>query len=902
MSDVPTAARFAQIGYTSGRSGFGIHSEAGGPTESERELLVRGADPERTDFGQALPRFAAPDEVARFNRNLVGAPVSPGAAAAWHTAPAGADESGRTGNVFVHALLDRFAGSDGSRLIDTWRSPDWVTPYGAGEVRDSVLPEGAPRPGSVVGRRQVCEFVLDPATWRLGILSRLLDELSLPRGERGPVVLGVASPDVGALWVGAVAHLMSPGAAAGLGFGVWETSRALQSDRIARFDFVCMPVRELASVRERFPQITALTESDDATPREWSSDDTHGDRAWGALAVGMFSLAGDPASLLADLDALAQRVGDRDLARYWPLAMAMACRLDSWDFLSHPIAAALSSGSPIQLAGQADLLDVTVNLVGRHTGDTTADAWAALNASAPGPISAVLQRIYLGRAVADDAWLVQPGGAPARRDRGWNPADHVGLSAEVEHAIERIAGAGSEAHAESGAGAGGGAGAAAEVARAVTLVNLADLLVRTGWPTDDPDAICGGRLVRALDRSLRPALTSPSELDRFVSTARPTATTLHEVVRPALAGWPADVAAQSHLPIGRRLPVRALTWLYPADPAAGPLSSELTLLDVEALALAATAGRDEARHRARQRLLAQAMDLAAPEFAEARSQILAVVAESRPMRAAEVRALLGAGISPTDTQVAMAILMGTTDEANDVMALARDVLVQGRPSISEALQVLTVVASQPAWGAPDLEVAIERYAPKVSEAVTVLWSSARCPVGTLWAGHLAAAVELRDVRIDQRGFLAAVLPPSGTVVPGAADLFAALLMLPPTDQRTFGRLDMIALRAMASDPAFPRPLAPTSPPALTHALLDEDAQPALTSGLGRYYAGLSKDDQVATRDALVHLVESAYAEAPEFTDFARSWFVRVSGSKNVGDRLRNVGGRLFGRSNPSPHA
>ncbi len=884
MSGGPGGARFAQVGYTSGRTGFGIHAEVGDPTDAERDLLVRGADPERTDFGQELPRFAAPEAKALFNRNLVSAPVAPGATATWHTAPAGADESGRTGNVFVHAVLDRAAGTGGHRAIDAWRSPDWVTPYGVGEVRVSVLPTAAPGPGAVVGRREICDFLLDPSTWRLGVLSRLLDELALPRGERGPIVLGVASPDVGALWVGAVTHLMSPGSAAGLGFGVWETTRALQPERISRCEFLCMPEREVAAVRERFPQVRTLLESDDAAPRDWTADDTRADLAWGALAVGMFSLAEDPAAVLDELDALADRVGDHDLARFWPLAMAMARRLDAWDFLSHPIAAALRAGSPATLASQPDLLDATIDLVGRHTGETAADAWAALEVCAPGPISAVLQRIYLGRAVRDAAWLVQRGGPPARRDASGEVAEHPGLAADVADAVERT-------------------GAIDDpVSRAVTLVNLADLLVRAGWPTADPDAFGGGALIPAIARQVRPVLSDPEQRLVFTSATNPGGATRRDVIRVALADWPGDIAAETHLPVGRRIPEAVLAWLYPSDPTTDPLRDP-SLLDLEALALAATAAAGDTRDRARQRLLDAAIGSIGPEDGDTRRQLLAVVAESRTMRSAEVRRVLQAGLRPTDTQVAAAVLIAEADEAADALGLIGEVAVaRERPAVDAPLRTLSLLVDRPGWGSPNLDIVVARYARAVLDAFTTLWALARLPAGSLWAGHLAAAIELADVRTDERGLWGAVLPPPETIVPGGAELFASLLRLPLTDPRTWESLDTIALRAMACAPGSPKPPPPASPPMRAHALRDVDGSPALAAGLAGFYAGLSKEQVASVRDGLLALTERLYGEGSDVADFARGWFARISGSRGVGDRLRQAGGRFFGRPTPGPQA
>ncbi|MEI2775763.1 MAG: hypothetical protein V9G19_07260 [Tetrasphaera sp.] len=878
MTDVagrPTS-RFAQIAYTSSRGGFGIHSEAGEPTAAEKDVLVRGADPERTDFGQQLPRFAAPDEVARFNRNLVSVSLDEHTTATWHSAPAGSDQSGRPGNVFVHAVLDRTSAHHGERVIDTWRSPDWVTPYGASEVGAAALPAVAPSSGEMVGHRPVCDFLLDPAVWRLGVLSRLCDELAIPRGERGPVVLGVSSPDAGALWIGALAHLMSPGAAAQFGFGVWETSRALQSDRAPRLELICIPTSGVDSVRERFPKLTILRETDDCPLREWRADGAPGGDAWGALAVGMFSLAPDPEVVLLEVDDLARRVGDHGLVRHWPLAMAMARRLDSWDFLSHPIAAALRAGTPPELAGHLDLMDTTVDLVARHTGESAADAWAAVTDAAQGPITSVLQRIYVGRAVADDAWLTQGGGAPARRDPTWDPSGDLALSTEVAVALNRIA-----AYAD-------------PLTRAVTMVNLADLLVRVGWPTTDPDAVLDGRLVGALDHAVRPALADPAVRDRLTSMIHPCEGTRQDLLRPALADWPMDVRTLAPSPVGHRVPPEVLDWLYPGEEATSTRSAWPSQLDLEALARAAVDGVSEThRATARSQLLEHAITLPAPERDGEFAEILAAVGESSPLRAAEARRLISAGHHLSDAQVAAAVVGAGDAEASDVLSLLRDLVpAADRPGIANALHVLHLM-TQPAWGAPTVDVVVDRYADKVLEAFDALWLSARQPAGPFWAGYIAAAAEFANLNQAASGALAALQPPG--VAPGAAALFASLLSLPMTEQTTARRLDVIAARAMVCDPGFPKPSAPTSPHMVTHAILDPSGQPALTVGLAQYFAGLDKEALTACRDGLLNVTSARYGEDPEILDFARSWFGRVSGNRGVGERLRNVGGRIFGR-------
>jgi hypothetical protein len=870
-----------QIGYTSSRGGFGIQSQSGELTDAERDQLVRGADPERTDFGEQLPRFAAPEEVARFNRNLVCAELAPGMSAAWHSAPAGADESGRTGNVFVHALIDRDPGADSRRVIDSWRSPEWVTPYGAAEVRVCGVPSTRPGPAGVVGHRQVCDFVLDTATWRLGVLSRLLEELALPRGERGPVVLGVDSPDHGALWVGAVSHLMSPRSAVRMGFGVWETPRALQPSRGSRLELICMPMAEIVAVRERFPGLVVMTESDDAAPREWSPTDSAGHLAWSALALGMFSLAQDPVAVLEDIDALSARVGDRDLARYWPLALAMGRRIHSWDFLSHPIAAALRAATPPEVGQEADLLDTIVELVGRHTGTTASAAWDALCACGPGPIRAVHQTIYLSRALAEDAWLSQAGGVPAAKDQGWHLQAHPGMDDEVAAAVNRIASNDDP------------------VTRAIAMVNLSDLLVRSGWPMTDPDALGHGRLLGAVARAVRPVLASPQERAPIVGMTHVAPETLQAILRPALADWPEQVAGELRRPVGRRIPPAALGWLYPTDPTdpvTGGLPADLSLLDVEVLALAATSGSDgSARDRARSRLLAEVDALDDPSASDIRHQLLAVVYESRHLCASEVAHLAARGCRVPDTQVAAALLGAQADEYEDVANLLVHLTERrDRPAIDTFVPLLSVLDRLPAWGAPTFEVAVDKYAPKLLRDFTSLWAFARIPTGSMWAGHLAAAVELTDAVADPRGVLEALFPASGSVVPGCAELFESLLKLPSSSGMNVQRLPKIALRSMICEADFPRPAHATSLPMLAHSMVDVNGSAALTSALSSYYSTLSRDELLAARDGLFSLVASIYGEGSEAVTFARTWFGRVGGSRGVGERIRGVG-RLFGR-------
>jgi len=340
-----------------------------------------------------------------------------------------------------------------------------------------------------------------------------------------------------------------------------------------------------------------------------------------------------------------------------------------------------------------------------------------------------------------------------------------------------------------------------------------------------------------------------------------------------------------------------LTWLYSAE-TTDTWPAQLSPLDLEMLSHVATASDDETcRSTARSALFEAALGMeVGEEETENRRQVLAVVAAAQPMSAAEILRLLEAGIRPTDSQVATAVLVADTEELPDVLDLQAAVSSRrDRPMLDDALRIIPLLTSQPAWGATSFETAVEVYAPIVVKEFTALWAFARRPVGTLWAGHVAAAVELTDVRTDPDGHWASLFPDAGTVIPGCAALFASLLSLQLTEQRSYDVLDLIAFRAMACDAASPRPLRAANPPAKAHALVDSDGRLALTSGLSSYYSGLDKESVAGCRDGLSHVVARFFPDSPEMAEFALNWFQRVSGSRGVGERLRNVSGRIFNR-------
>lgn len=203
----PGPTRFGQLTYTSfdaperGRAGGGwqVKDVSDGVSAAEQEFMRAGVAT-RFDSVQALPQFPTPADIAARPRRLVYAPTETGGCY-WHTAPAGADASGRPGNVFAHVVVDRTP-DDAVRPIERWGSPDWLAPYGADAVAAAELPHSAPAPGGNIDRAAVLEFLLDPGTWRVGVLGVLLDAVDQAMHGGPGVVLGCADSENAARWIG----------------------------------------------------------------------------------------------------------------------------------------------------------------------------------------------------------------------------------------------------------------------------------------------------------------------------------------------------------------------------------------------------------------------------------------------------------------------------------------------------------------------------------------------------------------------------------------------------------------------------------------------------------------------------------------------------------------------------
>lgn len=325
--------RHAQLSYTSYDAGRGaaggwqIKQTIGELTDDESRRLMAELRTVLTP-AQPLPDYPTPEQLAAAPRRLA---YRDGCY--WHTARAGIDATGRPGNVFVHALLDRSPTADPvARPVQRWGSPDWLSPYGQAAVAEAELPETAPRLSEVISRKTCLGYVLDPQAWRLTTLLVLLDAVAAAMAGGPPVLLGTESPDTAALWIGTVSFLMAARTATTLSFSTFD--RVSEFNEATAFHLAAVPVTDLETpiagvVTIDTTAAVAQLGQLDGQPHLTSTGHAVPATAWSSLAqVVLLEDADIAADVLIELDGVAP-----------PPATPPSTRCGRWRSWSPPISA-----------------------------------------------------------------------------------------------------------------------------------------------------------------------------------------------------------------------------------------------------------------------------------------------------------------------------------------------------------------------------------------------------------------------------------------------------------------------------------------------------------------------------------------------------------------------------------
>jgi hypothetical protein len=555
------ADRFGQLTYSSfdtgdgHRGGWQVKEARGLWPEEQEALTARIAT--RLDTGPT-DRFLTPDQIAALPRRLVYAPTARGRGY-WHTVPAGVDGSGRPGNVFAHVLLDRHPEADDDlRPIDLWRSPDWLTPYNPDGVLAARLPSAARPRVLVPSADRALQFLRDPEHWRFGVLPGLLDAVAAALSGGPAVVLGVADPENAAAWIAVVSRLTAPGTARRLAFSTLETADTVDAAVAAGAQLLGVRRAELGKLARR-PDLVLIDE-EEIVETGTIGGDPHltalGSRIaptpWSGLAQVLLDDPDRTPELLAELDALARAVGDRDLPTAWPAAAVVLVHADELaDGLPDALAAVVA-GSP----GTAHVGDLEARLDAGIRASLDGDAARVWSMLPPTPVwrdsaaSRLVARTYLERALTDPAWLTSRDPVPLPPLPGG-----AGPPVGGDVVLSAVTGLGHRALEP---------GADVELL-AVECLRMADLVVRAhggSWPSGtDADAEALGVLEDAIAGLVLPFLTDPATahaLREAVGGVSPS--TVTGLLRSPLV---AEVQRRREqgVPLGERLPVDTVAWL-----------------------------------------------------------------------------------------------------------------------------------------------------------------------------------------------------------------------------------------------------------------------------------------------------------------------------------------------------
>lgn len=278
--------RWAQLTLASVGSG----TDRGGPLVTQfsdfapdrvRQILTAGAETALHSHVD-LPLFPSADQLTyQRPHRLVHRPFQGKLSALWHSTCTGLDALGMPGDVFVHAALE--LGPDTSdpayRAIDAWRSPIWLTPWGADAVRTSRFEEMDDLPPGKIAGREKAERFLDRPGVRSEALGALVDAVNTTLDGGPNVALIADSIDDGAAWIAVLSHLLPQPAAARLSWSTYE--RATNVDPLRGFPLnICVfptvdedALDELAAFGSRFTLIKVHDPDAPADQTEWILDD-----------------------------------------------------------------------------------------------------------------------------------------------------------------------------------------------------------------------------------------------------------------------------------------------------------------------------------------------------------------------------------------------------------------------------------------------------------------------------------------------------------------------------------------------------------------------------------------------------------------------------------------------------
>jgi hypothetical protein len=419
--------RWGQLTYASfdrgnGTSGGWQIKETAGDLGDEEIQMLRSRVVTQFDSEGPLSAFPSASELASVPRRLTYVSDGTGRGVYWHSVMAGRDATGRPGNVFSHVLLDRDTNeaSPALRPVELWRSPDILCPFGPDQVGAASLNHSDPPAfGLTVNRQSVLEFLFDPAEWRIGLLSVLLDAVHAALQGGPKVILSTDSADRAAMWIAAVSMLMSPNGARNLNFSVYERSNGLPSLIERGVHLICVPAADVALIPTT-ADAAVLDEHEipnlgdvGGPAHETRAGSKIGATYWSTLAQAALVDIDTADVAMTALNDVSDRVAGCGKEPAWPLAMATLVMPDRFEDVQSEASLVVERWSPEALRGDEALFSIATSTFNKLSGTSAQDVWERLNESS---VSSITQEMYaqtyVERVLTDWDWLARPGDAP----------------------------------------------------------------------------------------------------------------------------------------------------------------------------------------------------------------------------------------------------------------------------------------------------------------------------------------------------------------------------------------------------------------------------------------------------------------------------------------------------------
>lgn len=263
-SDVAiTYASFANDKVTGAHGGWRVgqrlSADAEGLSEDQVHKVLEMI-PSQLLSDESIPPYASEEQQQRFVRRTawLPSPWSSNDNVLLHSAPAGKDSSGRTGNIFTvaHVFKDGTRGLPG-RPAQMLRSADLPAPFGAPEVTAVQLDSTELALNARINPQRVFAELMNPAAPDQGPLLDVLCVVLDALNNSGHVIIGDDHHRAW-LWIAAVNFATHPEQAAKIHWSTYERASTVAEQRKQGASLVIVPRSDIDEIRDQHPNATVI--------------------------------------------------------------------------------------------------------------------------------------------------------------------------------------------------------------------------------------------------------------------------------------------------------------------------------------------------------------------------------------------------------------------------------------------------------------------------------------------------------------------------------------------------------------------------------------------------------------------------------------------------------------------